>query len=179
MQTFPDLLHSWQNFYFMAGGAAVTLIGLMFVAISLGMHLVNEVTRESFRIFAAPSIFYFVSVLLIACMMLVPSFTAPGLGLVMLFGAAVGLVVTLPRVIKLVQAALKHQDFDFWDWLTQIIFPALSFVLIGLGAICLLVNQWAIGIDGIWLATVLLLISAIANTWSMVIWIIEQQRTVD
>lgn len=176
METFPDILHSWQNFYFMAGGAAVTLIGLMFVAISLGMHLVNEVTRESFRIFAAPSIFYFVSVLLIACMMLVPSFTAMGLGLVMVFGAVVGLIVTLPRVIGLIQAALKHQDFDLWEWFTHIIFPAVSFMLIGLGAAELLTNQWSLGIDGIWLATVLLLVSAIANTWSMVIWIIEQQR---
>jgi hypothetical protein len=176
MENFPDILHSWQNFYFMAGGAAVTLIGLMFVAISLGMHLVNDVTRESFRIFATPSIFYFVSVLLISCMMLVPNFTPTGLALVMLLGAVVGLVVTIPRVVKLIQAALKHQDFDLWEWFTQIIFPPASYVLVGLGAICLLANQWSLGITSIWLATILLLMSAIANTWSLVLWIIEQVR---
>ncbi|MBX3086619.1 MAG: hypothetical protein KF716_33605 [Anaerolineae bacterium] len=176
MAEFPDILHSWQNFYFMAGGAAATLIGLMFVALSLGMHLVNKVTEENFRIFAAPSIYYFVSALLICCVMLVPTFTPRELALIVLFGAVVGLIVTIPRVWKLVQAARKHQDFNFWDWLTQIIFPVLSYVLFGAGGLCLFIDQWSLGIVAVWLATVLLLLAAIANTWSLVLWIIEQNR---
>ena len=174
MDAFTELLHSWQNFYFMAGGAAATLIGLMFVALSLGMHLVNKVTEESFRIFAAPSIYYFVSALLICCVMLVPNFTPSALALVMAVGAVVGSYVTIPRVGKLIQAAIKHQDFDLWEWFTQIIFPVASYLLIGIGALELAVGQWTVGILGVWLATILLLISAIANTWSLVLWIIAQ-----
>jgi hypothetical protein len=30
---FNEMLHGWHNFYFMAGGAAAGLIGLMFVAL--------------------------------------------------------------------------------------------------------------------------------------------------
>lgn len=56
---FTDTLHSWQNFYFMIGGASAGLMGLMFVALSLGTHLVNDETRASFPAFVTPSIIYF------------------------------------------------------------------------------------------------------------------------
>jgi hypothetical protein len=45
---FVDTLQSWQNFYFMIGGASAGLIGLMFVALSLGMRLLSDNTRQSF-----------------------------------------------------------------------------------------------------------------------------------
>ena len=34
-----DVLHAWQNFYLLTGGAAATLTGLIFVAASLGANL--------------------------------------------------------------------------------------------------------------------------------------------
>ena len=57
---FIDTLHSWQNFYFMIGGASAGLMGLMFVALSLGTHLVNDETISSVGAFVTPSIIYFV-----------------------------------------------------------------------------------------------------------------------
>ncbi|MEO8396478.1 MAG: hypothetical protein ABI700_26020, partial [Chloroflexota bacterium] len=67
---FNEVLVKWQTFYFMMGGAAATLAGLMFVALSLGQHLIGETTRDQMKIFAMPSIIYFVSVLLLAGVML-------------------------------------------------------------------------------------------------------------
>jgi len=40
-----DVLHDWQNFYVLMGGASATLTGLMFVAVSLGMNLVNDASE--------------------------------------------------------------------------------------------------------------------------------------
>jgi hypothetical protein len=73
-------------------------------------------------------------------------------------------------------AALRHQDFSLWDWLSYVIMPVASYTLLLIAALCFVVIQWSLGFFGVWLATVLLLICAITNTWSLVIWIIEQRR---
>jgi hypothetical protein len=40
MDAFTETLRSWQNFYFMIGGATATLVSLMFVAVTLGVQMI-------------------------------------------------------------------------------------------------------------------------------------------
>jgi hypothetical protein len=115
MGGFGEALRGWQNFYFMAGGAAATLLGLMFVALSFGLHLINERTREEMRTFVAPSIFYFVSALLLSGIMLVPADSPALPALALLIGGSAGLVRTPLYVRRLVRAAIQHQDFTPGD----------------------------------------------------------------
>src|SRR5579859_2597789 len=107
---FNGTLSGWQNFYFMAGGASATLLGLMFVALSMGTHLINDEVRQEIETFTSPSIFYFVSVLLLACLMLVPMISTVALGVLLLIAGASGLAWTAPRIRLLILAARKHQD---------------------------------------------------------------------
>jgi hypothetical protein len=173
---FIELLRSWQNFYFMNGGASATLIGLMFVALSLGTHLVSDSTRENMKTFVTPSVYYFVSVLLLAGIMLVPAYTPMGIGVMLFVGGIFGLVITVQHVRRLIQAALQYGDFDRADWLAQIILPIVSYGLILAAAILFAVNQWSLAFIASWSASILLLICAITNTWSLVMWIVEQRR---
>ncbi|MFN8371652.1 MAG: hypothetical protein U0694_02080 [Anaerolineae bacterium] len=172
---FTDMLHSWQNFYFMAGGAAAALIGLMFVAMSLGMHLISDTTRELGRFFILPSILYFVSVLILCCVMLNPAFSPTSLALVLFLGGLAGLGVTWRYVRQLIQIAKKYQDFDRGDWLAQVVLPVVNYTLIVAAALCCVISQWEFAFSALWIATILLLLSAIANTWSLVMWIVEQR----
>lgn len=173
---FNQMLYEWHNFYFMAGGAAAGLVGLMFVALSLGIGLVTESTRDDIKIFATPSIFYFVSVLLLSSVMLIPTHTPPVLALMLFIGATVGLQWTLAHVRQLVQKAKKFQDFTVVDWLSQVILPVASYVLIVIAAICFVADQWSLSMGGLWLSMMFLMLSAIANTWSLVMWIIDQRK---
>jgi hypothetical protein len=172
---FNQMLHEWHNFYFMAGGAAAGLVGLMFVALSLGVGLVTDTTRENIKIFATPSIFYFVSALMLACVMLIPRHTPPVMGLLLFIGGTIGLQWTLAHVRLLVGMAKKFQDFTVVDWLSQVILPVASYVLIVIAAVCFVVEQWPLAMGGLWLAVIFLMLSAIANTWSLVMWIIDQR----
>jgi hypothetical protein len=173
---FTETLHSWQNFYFMAGGASAGLIGLMLVALSLGLHLVTDQTRSQIEAFATPSVIYFVSALLIACAMLVPDYAPPVLGALFLAGGAVGLLRASSHIRMLIRAAIQHQDFTGWDWLSQVILPVLSYALLIVTGLGFLIEQYPLAFGGVCLSMILLLIAAIANTWSLVIWIIEQPR---
>jgi hypothetical protein len=174
MEALSETLHGWQNFYFMAGGAAATLLGLMFVALSLGMHLITEATKRQIEAFASPSVFYFASVLFLAGVMLVPAYVPLVLTLVLVVGGVLGLGRTIPSVRLLIQAARKHQDFTAADWLSQIILPVLSYSLILMAGIGFVVNQSTPALIALWISTILLLLCGITNTWSIVIWIIEQ-----
>lgn len=174
--SFTETLREWQNFYFMIGGAATGLIGLMFVAISLGMHLVSDENKESIKIFVTPSIFYFGTILIIACIMLAPNFEPPFLATLLLIVGIVGLVNTVPVARKLMAVARKHQDFDLLEYLGQIILPVANYVLLTACAVGFAATHWTLSLVGLWLANILLLLAAISNTWSMVIWIVEQRE---
>lgn len=152
-------------------------MGLMFVALSLGMHLINDETRAEFSTFVTPSVVYFMSVLLIAGVMLVPTHTSTALALLLFVGGTAGLIPALRHARQLVRAANQYGDFNLWDWLMQIIAPPLSYALIVLAVPGFFASYWSLAFMGVWLATLLLLVCAIANTWSLVLWIIDQRKT--
>src|SRR5579859_8155356 len=161
MDVFNETLHGWQNFYFMVGGAAATLLGLMFVALSMGTHLITDEVRKEIDTFTSPSIFYFVSVLLLACVMLVPSISAAIMGLILLLGGVSGLAWTAPRIRLLIVAARKHQDFGVADWLEQIILPALTYPIMLIVGLSFILTEPSVACGAIWLAAISLLVSAI------------------
>ncbi len=174
MDHFTETLRSWHNFYFMAGGATATLVGLMFVALSLGRHLVSEETRAEFTVFVAPSIIYFTSALILSCVMLVPQYDPNMLAGILVVGGLIGLINTLPAARKLMRAAFTYQDFDIPEWLFQIILPPMSYIFIGLAGVALVLDFESATFTALWAADIMLIVSAISNTWSMVMWIIDQ-----
>jgi hypothetical protein len=176
MDAFVEMLRTWQNFYFMTGGAAAALLGLMFVALSLGQHLITDERREMFHVFVSPGVAYFVAALLLSCVMLNPVYTPPALALILTVGSLFGLMRTMTTVIKLFQIARRYQDFDFNEWMTQVILPPINFLLILVAALCLVIDQWSLAFNGLWLADILLLVCAVASTWSLVMWIVDQRQ---
>ena len=74
---FARALESWHEFYILAGTAAVTLAGLLFVSMSLNMeHLLHD-SRAHLMRFARNTMLVYVVVLLMSLMMLVPDLPAP------------------------------------------------------------------------------------------------------
>lgn len=173
---FIDMLRSWQNFYFMIGGASAALAGLMFVALSLGQHLITRASKDSFETFTEPSIYYFVTVLLIGAVMLIPAFTPVSFLWVVLISGLLMLARTSHHAVLLTRTALKYGDFNLGDWMGQLILPVLGYTLIPAAGLCFLAGWWALGFLLIAIGTLLILVAGILNTWGIVIWIIYQQK---
>ncbi|MBC7811836.1 MAG: hypothetical protein H7175_11850, partial [Burkholderiales bacterium] len=163
---FLETLENWQNYYFMIGGATAGLIGLMFVALSLGLPLIQNVPKEEGRAFAAPSVIYFVTVLLIAGVMLIPAVDPVILGLLVLMTTLVGCFNMFRRWRKLFDNAIRRSDFFLSDWMGHIIVPILSYVLLIAAAVCFIVVQWPLAFGALWMASILLMLAAITNTWA-------------
>lgn len=174
MDAFNQTLHSWQTFYFTMGGASAALIGLMFVALSLGTSLVAEANYEDARLFVTPSVLYFVSVLLIACIMLVPTYSPLGLALLLFTGGLPGFLLTSHYAYRLIGIAKRNQDFILSDWLAQVIAPLSGYGLLLIVAAAFASDHTDLAFAGAWFVTILLLLSAITNTWSLMAWIIER-----
>jgi hypothetical protein len=173
--TLLETLRDWQNFYFMLGGAAATLIGLLFVAISLGIHLVSEETREDIAIFVTPILFHFVAVLITALVMLVPWPTLIAVAIALLLIGVGG----LGRVIQIFRQMLRAKQrtpIDQGHWLWHALVPCLGYGLVVAAAIGLLISETTASLLGFALASGLLLVSGIWRAWDLVLWIAHQQR---
>ena len=71
--TWVEFIASWHEFYLMAGTAAVTLAGLLFVAISIHVDTLVHESREHLLALARLILFSYVGVMLLSLMMLVPA----------------------------------------------------------------------------------------------------------
>src|SRR6266404_7078234 len=63
-----ELLHDWHDFYVLVGTASATLVGLMFVAVSIGTSIFNEDHRAAMTAFITPTVMHFAAVLF-ACLL--------------------------------------------------------------------------------------------------------------
>jgi len=68
-----ELLHDWHDFYVLLGTASATLVGLMFVAVSLGSSIFNEDHRAPLTAFITPTVMHFAAVLFACLMVTIPT----------------------------------------------------------------------------------------------------------
>ena len=92
---FAEQVEQWHDFYLMAGTAAVTLAGLLFVALSLHLDLLVEAGHEHLLGLSRATLTTFVSVLIASLLMLVPGTSMRMTGLMLVIVALAGLVTTV------------------------------------------------------------------------------------
>ena len=68
-------LERWANFYLLTSTAAATLIGLLFVIITLGAERSVEDATAKIRMYLTPTVIYFASVLFLAALLTFPNHT--------------------------------------------------------------------------------------------------------
>jgi hypothetical protein len=68
-----QLLHEWHDFYILLGTASATLVGLMFVAVSIGASVFDEGHRAPMKAFITPTVMHFAAVLFACVVVTIPS----------------------------------------------------------------------------------------------------------
>jgi hypothetical protein len=173
-ESFTQTLHEWAAFYMLVGPAAATLTGLIFVAVSLGAHLVNNETISDVQAFVTPTIIYFVEVLIISSLM-----NAPVPSGLILGGCLVPLgLIGLGRSINVTWWLWRRNKLkpfsSYWTW--HVLLPLVSYLLISGAAMGFLQGFLPTqGFIALALATMLLLLLGIHNTWDLTLWIVQQK----
>ena len=174
----PDSLsqtfQNWQTFYFLVGGAAAGLVGLTFVAITVGSGQIGKQEIPGLRTFVNPTLIHFIYVLVTASVVVMPTVTRMQLGILLVLaglGSSGRALTSLPFMWQ----QYKKNIVDMHDWAWYFLAPVVSYLMyVGAGAGLLLGKRQAL--DGLAWASILLLVAGIRNTWDMVMWFMLSKK---
>jgi hypothetical protein len=166
------MLHGWDNFFIMAGGAAATLVGLLFVAVTVATGLSPSTIAHGTRGFLTPTLIRFVGVLFLSLAVLAPWSSAWPIGIILSLGGLAGLAYQIKVVIMRHKVGLVLPDWH--DWLPHVGVPALGSASLIVGAVGLFTER-SFAPYAIAGATVLLLFAGIYGAWDLTLWIIKNR----
>ena len=128
---------SWHEFFLMAGTAAVTLAGLLFVAMSLHVETLIHESRAHLLALARSIQLSYVMVLTFSLMMLVPAQPIRIVGAEM---TAVGLIFMILTMGQLRGArGVEHPDFPFRLFRRRLMPMVIGYGMVALTGVTLLV----------------------------------------
>ena len=165
-------MHGWENFYVMAGTAAATLTGLLFVVITLGIQLSASHAAHGIHAFVTPTLVHFGGVLLQAMAVLAPWPSASPLGGILVVCGVIGLTY-----VTFVIRKLRGLDFvspDLGTWIAYASAPGVAHVCLIAGAVGLL-EERPFAPYTVAAATTLLLFVGIRDAWGLTLWIVEDR----
>jgi len=172
--TLLQALRDWQSFYVVTGGAAAALVGLMFVAVSLGSHLVTDEQMEGIRTYVNPTLFHFVVAFVIACAILVPTHSLVSLSVIIGLVSVIGLWQSV-RVVQRMRSRPSEEVNEDNHWLWHGWLPLLSYTIGCAVAIGLAISGLPDWLNGLALMIVTVIVCAIRNTWVLILWIARQR----
>ncbi len=165
-----DRLHAWHDFYLLIGTASATLIGLMFVAASVGASFFTTEREMPLRSFLTPTVLHFSAILVVCLMSTAPSQTRVSLGALLSATGAVGIGFA-SRVWMNMRRRGITKTLDLDDRLCYIIVPVATYLtLVATGIV--LPDHPSLGLDLLAVTLVGLLLLGIRNAWDMTLWIV-------
>ena len=164
-----ELLHDWHDFYVLVGTASATLVGLTFVAVSIGTSIFNEDHSSAMRAFITPTVVHFAAVLFAGLLITIPTQSWRTLGSLLAAGGLIGSIYCGSLAIQMI---VRHKfNVDLIDRLFYALLP-LSGYMLALIAAVLLLMQSTVSPNLIAAAVLILLLAGIRNAWDMMVWIV-------
>jgi hypothetical protein len=167
---FSSTVESWQSFYMLAGTASATLIGLLFVAISLHLDLIGEPGASAILSLARRTFTRFILVLIVALLFLVPRQDPEGLGLPLLAFGIVDVLRTLRVGFSVLNARERSNGLNGAVMLigVPVALPLASGIGLALIAANLLLGTtdylyWMVPVMGV------MLTNAATNAWELML----------
>ena len=176
-QDFAQAIESWHEFYIMTGTAAATLVGLLFVAVTVNVNLLRGSEGHHRRIWARYTFQNFLYVLLVSLVFVMPDQGPLGLALPLLAMGAFALIGAW-RLLRDAQTVPKAPDSDFirQRMVREALYSGGSYVILLIVSVFLLQGQPQ---QLYWLAAavlVLLLVGA-SSAWRLLVTLVEAGRS--
>lgn len=165
---------SWHDFYVTMGTAAASLVGLLFVALSINAEAIAGPSRDDLRAFVEQAFASFATVLLIAVVFLIPTADPGSIGIAYLVLGGMGVARMLRRAPAVWRGLHRHRLREAVFW--RFILPATALVgllAVGLGFVARQPSALY------WLVSVILVLltSAARSSWDVLVKVSEHRRT--
>jgi hypothetical protein len=166
MPSIPLNLQPWQSFYSTLAAVAATLAGLLFVALSLNLDLLERTEHEHTARIARQTFTMFLSVLVGALLLLMPQETRFGLELNVGVIGAIGLAGATMFLVQTWRAApataSRRGALRRFGW-SLAVFLALAIAAIGV------LRRWPWVLHWIGIILVVLLLGAVRRAWYLLV----------
>lgn len=171
-QSFDQSLSNWTAFYALMGGAAATMLGLIFVAVSLRLNIFRQLNMRDIRDFAGFTLGTFLVAILTAALALAPQGRQGAMALPLLLIGLGGLIAICWIIFEWLRfdlpGAKSQPERARQQWRGWVNMGALATPYVGLIAVSLLL--WRGHPDALGLLSVVegsLLVVGTAATWLM------------
>ena len=168
-----NALPGWDGFYSMTGTAAATLIGLVFIVITLGAQMSKDGVEGGVHAFVTPALMHFAGVLLQSLLILAPWPRQWHLGIPLAALGLGGLLYAALTSHRMRRVGIINPKFS--DWLAYAGTPAIAGAATASGGTGLIVG-WSASPLGIALGMLLLLFAAIYQAWDLTLWIVRNRK---
>jgi hypothetical protein len=169
-----ELFHDWHDFYLLVGTASATLVGLMFVAASIGSSVFSERNRNALQAFFSPTVVNFASALFICIGVMIPAQTWLTMGVLLTAGGIAGVVYAGRVWVQMIVRRSFHVDLV--DRMFYATIPLVGYLLVLASGILLLLHmRWSSDVTAA--ALVVLLFAGVRNAWDMTTWIMMRTPT--
>lgn len=162
----------WHDFYLIAGAAAATLVGLLFVGLSLHLRIV--VSRDEVRSLARVTLANFGLLLLVSLFIVVPQGHVAAAN-ELIFSGALTLALTGPSV-----AAAARSGTTTLHWLRLIVrfgLSVLAYVGVLVAGIAVANNSYATAFHLLVAVTAALIVVSLRNSWDLLVSVGEAALT--
>jgi hypothetical protein len=171
MNGFGQFVREWQVFYATIAASAATLVGLLFVSMSLNVGMFTGVENVGLKKLASQTLLNFLYAIVFALIFLIPRQGPMGLGLPLMCIGIVGLIRTVSNLRTLLsnipQGISKRTIF------VRAAMAVVAFLLLILVSFLVMVRADAASLYWLVAPMILLLVSASANTWSLLMGVHE------
>jgi hypothetical protein len=165
-------LEGWHEFYGLLGTAAATLVGLLFVAASIGSGYFSTERQSPTQTFTTPILAHYSYILFVSLVALVPVNTDTSLALIIGPSAAAGLAYSAFISVRVVRSSGITAIEDHFGYGASA--PAVYLVVLA-AAVCIYEHS-PIGPELLAVALFGLMIVNIRNSWDLTVFF-AQRRT--
>jgi hypothetical protein len=165
----------WHDLYALAGSASASLIGLLFVSVSMHIDIMAQATDNEDRILAVQTVSSFLYVLVIAMVFMVPAQNPWGLSVPLLAMGILGCIRMLQTWRRFLRARDtgdrgKGTHYSLW----HLAYPTFSYL--ALAAVSLAALRGRVqALVWLLLVVVMLLLDATRSAWDLMILVAMQK----
>jgi hypothetical protein len=164
-------LQSWHDFYLTAGAAAATLVGLLFVGLSLHIRVV--VSHPDVRSLARVTLADFFVVLLVALLILAPTGGARGVAAWLIAVATLSLALVLRPAVEGIRGG-RTRTIRLSLLITRFGLSAVCYVGVAVVGVLFSVGDVNDALSGLVGVVVMLLVVAVRNTWDLLVTVADR-----
>jgi hypothetical protein len=161
--SFSQQISEWQIFFATVAGASATLMGLVFLSLSLKLDVLRQMKDNSLRQMAWQTFTNFFFVVMFALVFLVPGQTPLGLALPLFIICAVAIAITVSQGFRARMGGLS---------LTYLVKEMVPSLLAYLGMIAVVALIYVGNMQSlVWLLPVIVVLLAVAvrNAWTLLV----------